>query len=109
MAWRIYLQVMLAGVWAATLGAGAEVSTAGGERRPATVKVAAVQCSSELGAVDANRKKLTTLVEQAAGAGAKIIVLPETSVTGYLSQDLQTNWRTPGRPMDRAFARGKDP
>ena len=74
-----------------------------------TVKVAAVQCSSDLGAVDANRKKLTALVEEAASNGAKIIVLPETAVTGYLSQDLQTNWRLPGWPMDPAFPAGKDP
>ena len=31
--------------------------------RPQTVKVAAVQCSSELGAVDANRAKLSALVQ----------------------------------------------
>src|SRR5438094_321030 len=76
--------------------------------RPQTVKVAAVQCSSELGAVDANRAKLSALVREAAGAGAKIIVLPETSVTGYLSQDLRTNWHLPGKPLDPAF-QGKDP
>ena len=56
--------------------------------KPMTVKVAAVQCSSELGDVEGNRRKLTALVEEAAKEGAKIIVLPETSVTGYLSQDL---------------------
>jgi predicted amidohydrolase len=77
--------------------------------RPATVKVAAIQCSSDLGAVEANRQKLTALVEEAAAAGAKIIVLPETAVTGYLSQDLQTNWRKPGRPMNPAFPRSVDP
>ncbi|HEX8912613.1 MAG TPA: carbon-nitrogen hydrolase family protein [Humisphaera sp.] len=76
--------------------------------RPATVKVAAVQCSSDLGAVDANRKKLTALVEEAAANGAKIVVLPETSVTGYLSQDLKTNWHLAGWPMHASFA-GKDP
>jgi predicted amidohydrolase len=77
--------------------------------RPATVKVAAVQCSSDLAAVGANRAKLTALVEEAAAAGAKIIVLPETAVTGYLSQDLQTNWRKSGRPMNRGFAGSLDP
>ncbi len=76
--------------------------------KPQTVKVAAVQCSSDLGAVEANRTKLTALVREAAGAGAKIAVLPETAVTGYLSQDLRTNWHLPGRPLDRAF-RGRDP
>ena len=76
--------------------------------RPLTVKVAAVQCSSELGDVDGNRRKLTALVEEAAGNGAKIVVLPEAAVTGYLSQDLRTNWHVQGWPMERAF-RGKDP
>src|SRR5262245_55739744 len=56
--------------------------------RPQTVKVAAIQCSSGLGDAEANRKKLTALIKEAAGEGAKIIVLPETAITGYLSQDL---------------------
>src|SRR5262245_41037845 len=72
------------------------------------VKVAAVQCSSELGAVEANRAKLTGLVREAAAAGAKIVVLPETAVTGYLSQDLATNWHVAGRPLERVF-QGRDP
>src|SRR5687768_16482225 len=73
-----------------------------------TVKVAAVQCSSELGNVAENARKLTELVSQAAAAGAKIVVLPETSITGYLSQDLKTNWHLEGWPIEKAFA-GKDP
>jgi predicted amidohydrolase len=77
-------------------------------QRPLTVKVAAVQCSSELGDVEGNRKKLTALVTEAAGEGAKIIVLPETAITGYLSQDLRSNWHVEGRPIDRNFE-GKDP
>ena len=72
------------------------------------VKVAAIQCSSELGAVENNRNKLTELVRQAAGGGAKIIVLPETAITGYISQDLRTNWHVPGRPIEAAF-RGTNP
>jgi predicted amidohydrolase len=75
---------------------------------PKTVKVAAVQCSSDLGAVEANRKKLTALVEEAAGNGAKIVVLPEAAITGYLSQDLRTNWRLKGWPIEKVFE-GKDP
>jgi len=76
--------------------------------RPREVKVAVVQCSSDLGAVAANTRKLTALVEQAASNGAKIVVLPETAITGYLSQDLRTNWHLPGRPLEQVF-RGKDP
>ena len=75
---------------------------------PRTVKVAAIQCSSDLGAVDANRQKLAALVRQAAAKGAKIVVLPETAITGYVSQDLRQNWHLPGRPIEPAF-RGRDP
>ena len=77
--------------------------------RPATVKVAAVQCSSQLGAVEQNREKLTALVEEAANNGAKIIVLPEAAVTGYLSQDLKTNWHVPGKPIEPEFVTELDP
>ncbi len=72
------------------------------------VKVAAIQCSSELGAVEENRAKLTDLVREAASNGAKIIVLPETAITGYVSQDLKTNWHVRGRPLEAAF-KGRDP
>jgi predicted amidohydrolase len=75
---------------------------------PTAVKVAAVQCSSDLGDVAGNTKKLTALVKEAAANGAKIVVLPETAVTGYLSQDLKTNWHVPGWPINAEF-RGKDP
>src|SRR5438309_11877636 len=70
---------------------------------PRTVKVAAIQCSSVLGDVVGNRKKLSALVTEAAEAGAKIIVLPEAAVTGYLSQDLKINWRLKGKPIDATF------
>jgi predicted amidohydrolase len=76
--------------------------------RPRSVKVAAVQCSSVLGDVAGNRAKLTRLVTQAARAGAKIIVLPETAITGYVSQDMKTNWHVKGRPLESEFT-GKDP
>lgn len=76
--------------------------------QPKTVKVAAVQCSSELGEVEANRKKLMKLATEAADHGAKFIVLPEASITGYLSQDLRTNWQLAGWPIEPYFS-GKDP
>jgi predicted amidohydrolase len=75
---------------------------------PRTVKVAAVQCSSDLGDVTANTRKLTELVKEAAANGAKIVVLPEASITGYLSQDLKANWHVKGRPIEKQFA-GLDP
>lgn len=76
--------------------------------KPKTVKVAAIQCSSALGDAQANRDKLTELIKDAALHGAKIVVLPETAITGYLSQDLRTNWNVAGRPIERHF-RSKDP
>jgi len=75
---------------------------------PPTVRVAAVQCSSEFGDVAANTRKLTELVKQAAENGAKIVVLPEASITGYLSQDAKTNWLVAGRPIEKAYV-GRDP
>src|SRR5262245_18126383 len=74
----------------------------------ATVKVAAIQCSSDLGEVEKNREKLTGLVREAASNGAKVVVLPETAVTGYLSQDLKTNWHVGGWPIEATF-KGRDP
>lgn len=78
------------------------------ESRPAEVKVAAIQCSSVLGDTQANRKKITSLVTEAAKNGAKIIVLPEACITGYLSQDLRTNWHIDNRPMEKVY-KGKNP
>jgi predicted amidohydrolase len=75
---------------------------------PKTVKVAAVQCSSDLGDVAANTKKLTALVKEAAKSGARLVVLPETAITGYLSQDLKTNWHVKGMSIEPKFE-GKDP
>jgi len=77
--------------------------------KPRTVKVASIQASSELGDVAGNRKKFSALCEDAAKNGAKIIVLPEAAITGYLSQDLKTNWHLKGWPLDKAFPNGKDP
>lgn len=67
-----------------------------------TVKVASIQCSSIMGKVSENTKKIELLVREAAAQGAQILVLPETSITGYLSQDLKTNWfaTSPSREND---------
>jgi predicted amidohydrolase len=73
-----------------------------------TVKVAAVQCSSDLGDVAGNTKKLTGLLKEAGGNGAKFVALPETAITGYLSQDLRTNWHVRGMPIEERF-QSKDP
>jgi predicted amidohydrolase len=93
----------LTGVAAA--GLAARWAYAAGGRR---VKVAAIQCPSDLGDLEGNTRRLEKLVETASGAGAKIVVLPETAITGYLSQDLKTTWRLPDWPLEKAFT-GKDP
>ena len=49
----------------------------------ATVRVAAVQCYSEMGETAANTQRLARLIRQGAKAGAKIIVTPECAVQGY--------------------------
>mmetsp|Transcript_52091 Transcript_52091/g.121131 ORF Transcript_52091/g.121131 Transcript_52091/m.121131 type:complete len:412 (-) Transcript_52091:132-1367(-) len=72
-----------------------------------TVHVALVQCPSDLGAVAKNLARLERHVRTAAQRGAKIVVLPEASVTGYLSQDLQINWGLEGKPQ--SFPKSKDP
>jgi hypothetical protein len=76
--------------------------------KPTTVKVAAIQCSSRFGDPVGNRAKIIPLVEKAAAEGAKIIVLPEACITGYLSQDLHMNWRVGDRPIEKVFV-GVDP
>jgi predicted amidohydrolase len=97
-----------AGVVALLYLASAGTVDAARSAAQATVKVAAVQCSSELGDVAANTKKLTKLVMQAAAGGAKIVVLPEAAITGYLSQDGKTDWHVAGRPLDKQYV-GMDP
>ena len=63
------------------------------------VKVASIQSGSILGDVEGNRQRFANLIREAAKAGAKIIVLPEAAITGYLSQDLQYCWHVPGRQL----------
>ena len=64
---------------------------------------------SRIGEVEFNRQHLGGLCKEAAKNGAKIIVLPETAVTGYLSQDLKTNWYLGGRKLDKMFTKKKNP
>jgi N-carbamoylputrescine amidase len=48
-----------------------------------SIRVAAVQAHSKLGETQANLERYTHLVEQAAGQGARLIVLPELAASGY--------------------------
>ena len=67
------------------------------------VRVAAIQAPSTFGAPDWNRDHLEKLVRRAAEQGAKVVVLPECAITGYLSQDLLHNWHVPGKPLEPRF------
>ena len=64
-----------------------------------SVLVAAIQCHSRFGDPAGNREHLAELVRRAARKGARIVVLPETAVTGYLSADLKRTWQAGNRPV----------
>lgn len=64
------------------------------EAATGTVRVAAIQCPSVMGQTAENVRNLTNLVRQAAARGAKIVVLPECSVQGYLDPTTWTSWST---------------
>jgi len=69
------------------------------DRAADTFLVAAVQAASEFGEPEKNREKLSELVKWAAYQGAQVVVLPETAVTGYMSDDLKKTWRAGDRPL----------
>ncbi|MDZ7618710.1 MAG: carbon-nitrogen hydrolase family protein, partial [Patescibacteria group bacterium] len=73
-----------------------------------TFTAAAIQAHSQFGEPAANREKLARLVRQAARHGARVIVLPETAVTGYLTDDLKQAWQLPGRELSPGLT-GVDP
>lgn len=57
-----------------------------------TVRVAAVQCPSAMGATERNLANIGQLVRKAAERGAKIVVLPECAVQGYFDAVEWTSW-----------------
>jgi len=61
------------------------------------VRVAAVQCPSGMGKVAQNRERLTRLITAAAQHGAKIVVLPECALSGYMDLSQNILWdKRPG-------------
>lgn len=64
---------------------------------PCTFRVAAIQFVSEFGDVKGNRERLAKYIREAAEHGAKVVVMPEAAVPGYMSHDLQIAWRDPVR------------
>ena len=57
-----------------------------------TVKVAAIQCYNRMGEKEFNWLKLQKMITAAAEKGAKIIVLPEAAVTGYMDPANNITW-----------------
>ena len=78
------------------------------DRKENTVMTAAIQCASKFGDPAGNRKRIASLVTRAAQKGAKIVVLPETAITGYMSSDIKTAWHAPGRQLSEDL-KGVDP
>ena len=78
------------------------------DKPPDTFLVAAIQSPSGFGRPEINRRELDGAVRRAASAGAAIVVLPETAVTGYMSLDLKQTWQVGNRPVSEGLA-GVDP
>lgn len=72
------------------------------------VRVASIQYAPVFAKPEENRVALTELVRKAAAGGAKIIVMPETAIPGYMSADHRVNWLVEGRPLDPAYS-GRSP
>jgi len=81
---RLLAALVLGGSFAFARGPG---PVPGGQ-----VRVAAVQCYSRMGQVRHNRQLLAKLIGQAAGRGAKIVVLPECAVQGYMDPGRDRVW-----------------
>jgi predicted amidohydrolase len=64
-----------------------------------TVRVAAVQFISRWARPDENRKNLEPLICEAAKNGAKIVVLPETAISSYMSHDIRLTWQVGDRAV----------
>jgi 5-aminopentanamidase len=48
-----------------------------------TMRVAGAQMDPKLGNLEANRARIIEMLQQAAGAGARLVVFPECALTGY--------------------------
>ncbi len=73
--------------------------------------VAAMKIASKFGtpeSLNQNVETIMNVIDQAADQNAKIVVMPETAITGYASQDLSTIWQVAGYPDCQGF-KGLDP
>lgn len=87
-------------VFLSTLVGSPATMPASGEE---AVRVAAVQCYSEMGHTPENTANLAALIRQAAAAGAKFVVTPECALQGYMDPPSWTSWTTEaGQPWSVA-------
>ena len=59
------------------------------------IRAAAVQMDARVGDIDANLEHAGKLIEEAAGQGAQLVVLPELFSTGYEYSDRVYDWSEP--------------
>jgi predicted amidohydrolase len=71
--------------------------------KPSTVRVAAIQFVSRWANPGENRKALEPLIREAARKGAKIVVLPEAAISGYMSHDIRLAWQVKGKKMSNGL------
>ena len=74
----------------------------------AVFKVAAIQAVSYFAEPAQNRDLLENLIRQAAAAGAKVVVVPETAISGYMDHQLKKTWRIGNRKLTSGL-RGVSP
>jgi predicted amidohydrolase len=63
-----------------------------------TVRVAAIQCPSQMGKISSNQQRLKRLITEASRRGAKIVVLPECAVSGYFDPLEDRKWSSKAEP-----------
>lgn len=93
---------LLAFVAAFGLGAGNGYA---GSPTGTTVRVAAIQCASVMGATEANVTRLIGLVREAGRMGARVVVTPECAVQGYLYPPTWTGWSSAPDSGERSVRR----
>jgi predicted amidohydrolase len=67
------------------------------------MNLALAQINTKLGDVDANLEKHLALAQEAAQAGADLLIFPELSLTGYVLQDIAADVARPASESDSVF------
>ena len=74
------------------------------DKQSKTVKIAAIQADTRIGKLNYNRKLLTRLITEAATHKAKIIVLSECAVQGYMDLEHDMSWAVDAVPADNELS-----